>query len=168
VFGFGSIKGGEQFNQTPDSVHISGSYRMRDSANLHVIEQIMKRSLDGLMQSHNKGEPNLPNYKLEITHGYPVLVNHEKFTRRSATVLKEIFTEVTENVNPVFASEDFARYLEIKAGTFIFLGAGNGEKGIIHGNHSNKFDIDEDVLIKGVQIFYSLALDFLSTPEKYV
>lgn len=167
VFGHGTIKGGEQFNQTPDCVNISGSYRLLDFNNQHVIDETLKRSLDGLMQMHNKGS-NLPNYKLDITHGYPVLVNYSKFTKRSAETLKEIFTDVNANADPIFASEDFARYLELKPGTFIFLGAGNSEKDIIHGNHSNKFDIDENVLIKGVEIFFSLAVDFLESPENYV
>lgn len=167
VFGLGTIKGGEQFNQTPDSVKISGSYRLLDNNSLYVIEETMTRSLDDLMQIHKK-ESNLPYYKLEITHGYPVLVNHSKFTKQSAETLKGIFTDVTENTDPIFASEDFARYLELKPGTFILLGAGNSKKGIIHGNHSNKFDIDEKVLIKGVEIFFSLAVDFLKSPENYV
>ena len=168
VFGLGTINGGQQFNQTPDSVNISGSYRMLDKKNLHVIEDTIRRSLDGLMVSNSKGYPGLPNYNLEVTYGYPVLINHEKFTRRTAETLKEIFTEVNENIEPVFASEDFARYLETKPGTFIFIGSGNSEKGIIYDNHSSRFDIDENVLIKGVEMFFSLAVDFLEAPEKYL
>lgn len=168
VFGHGTIKGGEQYNQTPSGVNLSGSYRMLDKQNMHVKEDTMRQSLDGLMQSHTKGDPGLPNYKLEVTYGYPVLVNHKKFTRRSAETLKEIFTEVNENIEPVFASEDFARYLESKPGTFIFLGAGNSEKGAIYGNHSNRFDIDENILIKVVEMFFRLAADFLDAPEKYL
>lgn len=168
VFGVGTINGGEQFNQTPGSVNISGSYRMLDKRNLPGIEKTIRRSLDGLMQSHSKGDTDLPNYQLDVTYGYPVLVNHKKFTQRSAAILKRIFTAVNENIEPIFASEDFARYLEIKPGTFIFIGSGNSGKGIIHDNHSNRFDIDENVLIKGVEMFYSIAVDFLKAPEKYL
>jgi amidohydrolase len=168
VFGVGTIKGGEQFNQIPGSVDISGSFRMLDKNYLHVIEDTMKRNLDGLMLAHGKEGANLPNYKLEVTQGYPVLVNHKKFTHRSAETLKEILTGVNENIDYVFAAEDFARYLEAIPGTFIFLGAGNSEKGLVYGNHSSRFDIDESVLIKGVGIFFSIATDFLDAPENYL
>lgn len=168
VFGQGTIKGGEQFNQTPESVTISGSYRLLDKKSLHVIEDTMKRSLDGLMKRHSKGETNLPKYQFDVTYGYPALVNDDKFTQRVGEVLKGIFPKVNENIDSVFASEDFAYYLEKLPGTYFFLGSGNAQKGIINGNHSNKFDIDETVLIKGVEIFFSIATDFLNTPDKYL
>lgn len=168
VYGQGSIKGGEQFNQTLESVTISGSYRLLDKKSLHVIEDTMKRNLDGLMKRHSKGEPNLPKYQLDVTYGYPALVNDDKFTQRVGEVLKGIFPQINENIDSVFASEDFAYYLEKLPGTYFFLGSGNAQKGIIYGNHSNKFDIDEAVLIKGVEVFFSIATDFLNTPDKYL
>jgi amidohydrolase len=167
VFGNGTLHGGEQYNQTPECVTISGSYRLLDKTSLHVIEDTMRRSLDGLMQSHAKGDQNLPNYTLDVIYGYPVLVNDDHFTRRTGEVLKGIYPIVNENIDPVFASEDFAWYLEKLLGTFFFLGSGNDQKGIVHGNHSNRFDIDESVLIQGVNIFFTIANDFLNTPEKY-
>ena len=167
VFGNGTIIGGTQFNQTPENTIITGSYRMLGK-NIGMIEKIMKRSLDGLMRIHGKCDSNIPNYELDITYGYPQLDNHKKFTQSSIESLKRIFPDVIENTDSVFASEDFARYLEKVPGTYIFIGAGNSEKGIIHGNHSNKFDIDENVLIKGVEMFYSLAVDFLNAPKKYL
>jgi amidohydrolase len=168
VFGNGTIKGGEQFNQTPDRVDISGSYRMLDEKNLHVIEDTMRESLDLLMKKFRKADPDFPNYKLRVTYGYPVLSNNARFTRRSAETLKTIFPNVKENIEPVFASEDFARYLELIPVTFIVLGAGNKATGAVYDNHSNRFDIDEKILITGVEVFFTLAVDFLNKPELYL
>jgi amidohydrolase len=168
VFGFGTINGGEQFNQTPHQVKITGSYRMLDPKNMPIIEQTIRKCLDDIMQKNRKHSSNLPDYKLEITNGYPVLINHKKFTQRSSEILKRIFSEVNENIDPVFASEDFARYLEVKPGTFIFLGTGNSKSEAFYNNHSDKFDFDENVLIKGVEILFAIAIDFLHSPGKYL
>lgn len=170
VFGFGTVSGGEQFNQTPSEVNISGSYRVLGKADsLEVIENTIRKNLDGLITIHKtNNDEDLPKYDLEITYGYPALINTQKFTKRSATILKSIFPDVEENIKPVFASEDFARYLEKVPGTFIFLGAGSKQMGLVHGNHSNKFDIDENVLLQGAQVYYCLTRDFLNTPEEYI
>ncbi len=170
VFGFGTISGGKQFNQTPDEVKISGSYRVLDKPDqLATIEQTVRKNLDGLMESHKKDNSlEGAQYTLDITYGYPSLINSTKFTQKSISKLKSLFSGVSSDIEPVLASEDFARYLEKVPGTFIFLGAGNSEKGLIHENHSNKFDIDEYVLVDGANIFFHIANDFLNNSNNYI
>jgi len=170
VFGFGTIQGGEQFNQTPTEVKVSGSYRVLGNAkNLEVVEKTMRKNLEGLMQSHRREAfEELPKYSLKIDRGYPSLVNSSKFTKGALKTLGAQFSGVCDSTDPVLASEDFARYLEEVPGTFIFIGAGNKKLGLVHENHSNKFDIDESVLIKGSNIFFQITLDFLNNPKKYI
>ena len=67
-----------------------------------------------------------------------------------------------------FAAEDFASYLQVVPGIFISLGTRNQKKGIVEINHSCAFDIDEEILLKGSEIFHTLSLDFLKQPEKYL
>ena len=169
VFGFGVLKGGEQFNQVPDNVRLSGSYRALDPEHLQQIGHIVRQVLDQLTMKYKKNqEDSLPTYKLAITQGYPVLVNDPVFTRGIARLLKTKFNAVVEDIEPVLASEDFARYLEKRPGTFLFLGAGNRGKGIVHENHSSRFDIDEEALVNGVRAFLVIVKDFLDFPDKYI
>ena len=56
------------------------------------------------------------------------------------------------------ASEDFAFFLERLPGAFVFLGAGNEERGITAQHHSPEFDIDESVLPRGTELLARLAL----------
>ncbi len=169
VLGFGTIKGGTQYNQTPDQVAISGSFRAFDDATAQTIEQTMRRNLDSLMEQHrNPNAGTEPHYELKVVSGYPVLVNDAKFVHRATTVLKERFPSVVDNVDLNLGAEDFAYYLEKIPGMFMFLGASNREKGITEVNHSSRFDIDEDVLGTGVRILTTLTLDFLDTPEQYI
>ncbi|MBN2610139.1 MAG: amidohydrolase [Bacteroidales bacterium] len=170
VLGFGTISGGQQFNQTPSEVHISGSFRILGAKeNNSIIENTIRRNLNGLMKKYkSEKSEKLPEYELDVTPGYPPLINTPKFTRRAAKVLNTNYTKITENALPILASEDFARYLEKVPGTFIFLGTGNNQKRFNNSNHSDMFDIDENVLIIGAEIFFYITRDFLNNPEEYL
>ncbi len=173
VLGIGRIQGGAQFNRTPDSVGILGSYRTFDSETTDVIDLTIKECLERIKEKYVKpGEEfaGLPDYELDILHGYPVLVNDPAFTDAVNLKLQESFPELTiyPEIEKTFAAEDFASYLQVVPGIFISLGTRNQEKGIVEINHSCTFDIDEDILLTGTEIFYTISLDFLKHPEKYL
>ena len=69
-----------------------------------------------------------------------------------------------ENViemSAIMGSEDMAFILNQVPGCFFFIGAGNEEKLITAPNHSSRFDIDEEALVHGCEIFINLAIDYL-------
>ena len=168
VFGVGKIQGGAQFNRTPDDVDIIGSYRTFDSNNTKIIDNMMTQTLDGLMRSYTANNCNdKPTYDLNVLHGYPVLVNDDKFTKRVHSLLNNKYTNVKGDAKPIFGAEDFAFYLQKVPGIYLTIGTKNPEKDIIEGNHSSRFDIDEDILITGTEILHTIALDFLEKPEDY-
>ncbi|MDQ1276841.1 MAG: hypothetical protein QG610_2419 [Euryarchaeota archaeon] len=173
VLGVGRIQGGAQFNRIPDSVGILGSYRTFDSETTEVIDLTIKECLEKVKERYVKpGEEfsGLPDYELDILHGYPVLVNDPFFTDAVNLKLQEGLPELTvyPEIEKTFAAEDFASYLQVVSGIFISLGNRNQKKGIVEINHSCTFDIDEDILPTGAQIFYTVSLDFLKHPEKYL
>ena len=173
VIGVGRIQGGAQFNRIPDSVGILGSYRTFDTETTDFIDRTIKKCLDILVEKYKKpGEEfsGYPDYDLDILHGYPVLVNDPTFTEAVHSKLQESFPEliIYPEIEKTFAAEDFASYLQIVPGIFISLGTRNPEKRIVEINHSCTFDIDEKILITGTKIFYTVALDFLKNPKKYL
>jgi amidohydrolase len=173
VIGVGRIQGGAQFNRIPDSVEILGSYRTFDVETTDNIDRIIQECLHKVVEKYRKpGEEFLgySDYDLDILHGYPVLVNDPTFTDAVNSKMKESFPELTihPDIEKTFAAEDFASYLQIVPGIFISLGTRNQEKRIVEINHSCTFDIDEKILITGTQIFYTISLDFLKNPEKYL
>ncbi|AKB33561.1 putative amidohydrolase [Methanosarcina siciliae HI350] len=173
VLGVGRIRGGAQFNRTPDRVEILGSYRTFDSRTTEIIDLTIKECLEKIKERYVKpGEEfeGLPDYELDILHGYPVLVNDPVFTDAVNLKLQESFPELTTYPELVktFAAEDFASYLQVVPGIFISLGTRNREKRILEINHSSTFDIDEKILRTGTEIFYTVSLDFLKHPEKYL
>ena len=169
IMGFGKVAGGSQFNRTPDEVEIMGSFRTFDNKDTAIIEDTIRHTLNGIMEEY-EGETfsGLPVYELEILHGYPVLVNDPVFSRQAVAVLKKHFPVVSEDIEPFFGAEDFAHYLDEIPGVYMGLGTRNVEKGIIEGNHSNRFDIDEDILVRGTEMLTTIVLDYLDQPDKYV
>ena len=172
VLGIGRIRGGAQFNRTPDEVDILGSFRTFDDHDTETIERTIEKTLDALMETYSKedtgGAANLPTYDLDVLHGYPVLVNDSAFTNAVSATLMKTFQDVNCDAEPIFGAEDFAFYLEKVPGTYLLLGTLNMQKGIIEGNHSSRFDIDEDVLMTGTEILQTIVLDFLNRPETYL
>ena len=169
ILGFGKIAGGSQFNRTPDDVEVMGSFRTFDSRDTQGIEDIIRQVLDELMDMYGKQDfPGLPAYELDIEHGYPVLVNDPVFSNKVLKLLKEHFPAVGDDIKPLFGAEDFAYYLQEIPGVYIGLGIRNEEKGITEGNHSNRFDIDETVLVDGTRMLATIALDFLNDPGEYL
>ncbi len=169
VFGFGSITGGTRSNIIPDEVQIFGSFRTFNEMDAVTIENVLKNILDSIVDEYSMKEFNCaPSYELDVLHGYPVLVNDPGFTAAASRLLKQLYTKIEDNAPPIFGSEDFAYYLRKVPGMFLFLGTRNSEKDLVENNHSSSFDIDEAVLMQGVQILSSIALDFLTGPERYL
>jgi len=173
IIGVGRIRGGAQFNRIPDTVEILGSYRTFDRETTDVIDRTIEECLDEVVKRYAKpGEEfsGFPDYELDILHGYPVLVNDPVFTNAVNSKLQESFPKITvyPEIEKTFAAEDFASYLQKVPGIFISLGTRNPEKKIVEINHSCKFDIDEEILITGTEIYYTVSLDFLKNPEKYL
>ena len=77
----------------------------------------------------------------------------------AARVLGE---EAYRSSQKVTGAEDFSVYMEHIPGVYGYLGIRNPEKGIDCGNHHPCFLVDEDVLVKGAEIYVRFALDYLT------
>ncbi|MGN6030575.1 MAG: M20/M25/M40 family metallo-hydrolase, partial [Thermomicrobiales bacterium] len=59
-------------------------------------------------------------------------------------------------------AEDFAYFLQHRPGTFIYVGSGNVERGIVFDCHHPRFDIDENALATGIEATVAVATRFLA------
>lgn len=66
-----------------------------------------------------------------------------------------------EKSAPMTGSEEFSEFLTKTRGVFALLGCKNEDKGIVYFHHHPKFDIDEDALTIGVEMYAQYACDFL-------
>ena len=77
------------------------------------------------------------------------------------TVLSLLFEASSEiigsdnlvELKPTMGGEDFALFSQRVPGSIMRLGCANEERGLVHKLHSPHFDLDEKVLVIGVEIF---------------
>jgi metal-dependent amidase/aminoacylase/carboxypeptidase family protein len=94
-----------------------------------------------------------------IIKGYPSLYNNVPLTKDAISIAKEYMGE--ENVITLdmrMTAEDFSYYSHEVPSCFYRLGTANASKGITHGLHTSRFNIDEDSLKAGMGLMAYLAI----------
>ena len=79
--------------------------------------------------------------------GYPAVINDEALYRET---LRRV-PDIRELEKPLLIAEDFAFYQKTLPGVFLLLGTGTGIA-----LHSDRFNFDESVLTKGVEMWQKL------------
>jgi amidohydrolase len=153
VVTIGSLHGGSAANVIPDAVSMQGTLRSFDEGVREILRTRTQTVLEGVAAAHG--------CRLEFTlmPGYPAVVNDAAAV---ASVRRHAVSVVGDaNViepDPMAAAEDFAYFLKRVPGAFIFVGAGNVERGITAPHHSPRFDIDESSLPIGAELLTRIAL----------
>jgi amidohydrolase len=156
VITVGKISGGTAFNIIPDEAEILGTVRSLNQAVRQELKSRMEQLTQGVAKSFGM------DYDFDFQYGYPALINDPEMSRLvAAACTKGIGKENVEFLRPSMGGEDFAYYLEKVPGSFFRLGCRNEEKGIIHPYHSSLFDIDEEVLPFGVEMFVRIIDQYL-------
>jgi amidohydrolase len=148
VVTIGKVSGGTAFNIIPDEVELLGTIRSLTPKVREELKSRLEEVTRGIARSFDL------DCRFEFQYGYPALVNDPEMSQLVASACSEGIGE--ENVSflrPSMGGEDFAFYLQKVPGSFFRLGCRNEEKGVIHPFHSSRFDIDEDVLPFGVEMF---------------
>jgi amidohydrolase len=156
VITVGKVSGGSAFNIIPDEVELLGTLRSLNSRVREEVKSRIEEVAQGTARSFGT------DYRFDFEYGYPVLVNDIQMTKLvKEACSKGIGEGNVEHLIPSMGAEDFAYYLEKIPGAFFRLGTGNEEKGIIHPYHSSLFDIDEEVLPFGMEMFVRIIDQYL-------
>ena len=101
--------------------------------------------------------------EIDYQFGYGMTDNNLEKTAYVRS-LAEQFTDANVIANPTYlAGEDFSAFAEIVPSTFAFIGVGNEEKDCIYPHHHPKFNLDEDGLLLGLQMFVNVAMNYPKT-----
>lgn len=153
VFAIGFIEADGYCNVIPDKVELKGTFRtidedFRSSAHLHM-EKIANRI------ARDSGL----DIEFKIQKGYPSLFNDELLTEQAIMHAKDYMgNEQVVDLSLRMTAEDFAYYCNEVPSCFYRLGTANIDKGISHGLHTSKFDIDEDALEIGMGLMSYIAI----------
>ena len=156
VLSIGSFHSGVAFNVIPDKSVVTGNLRTLNAETRDRIFDRMEEICRGTCQAMGA------TYQLNRIYGYPALVNDPKVMDLAVNVITETYGADARLVNkPTLGGEDFSYFLEKVPGVFLFVGAGNVEKGITYPHHHPKFDIDESALGQGAEVLGLIALRLL-------
>ncbi len=151
------IHGGTTTNVIPPRVEMEGTARSLSEGARAGLPEKMGRIARGIAVTHGA------SCAFEYHHGPGPVINDEATTAVVESSLKQALgAEAVTRISPSMGGEDFSSYRKAAPGTFVNVGAGNEEKGIIYPNHHPRFDIDEDALPVGVKVFVCSALGLLA------
>lgn len=144
VLSIGRIVGDGATNIIPSVVKMEGTFRAMDESWRQRAYGIIEQVAVGTAAAHGA------KCDIEIRKGYPALNNDPALSGavREAAV-DYVGDENVVDLDPWFASEDFAYYAQQVPGAFYRLGTGNEREGIKHGLHTPRFTVDEEALRVG-------------------
>ncbi|MDB5052547.1 MAG: peptidase [Bacilli bacterium] len=159
VVSIGSLHAGSSFNVIAERCQMSGTVRtfdptIRDQIQLR-IAKISKATCEAFGAQ----------CELEYKVGYPPVINDSIEAERYFKVGAKLFGEANTKQSPlIMAGEDFSYYLQKVPGCFMFVGAGNDEKGVWAPHHHPHFDIDEEAMRNAALLLIEMTLNYLNSP----
>ena len=154
VLSFGHFEGLGATNVIPSTVYLKGTFRTMD-------ETWREKALELICQQASDIAKTFGGYiDVEISRGYPCLVNNEELTQKIKIKSEAFFGKNQIEELPIrLTSEDFAFYSQEIPVCFVRLGVGNLEQGFVFGVHHPRFDIDKQSLIIGMQTMCLAVID---------
>ena len=156
VISIGRFQAGTASNIIPEEAVLEGTLR---TLKPDIRKEIIKRleyMVEGTARSFDISAT------LNITEGYPVLINNPLLVDHIVTFAKEILG--VDNVHsglPRMGAEDFAYFCQKWGGVMVGIGCHDPSKGFQHGLHSPYFDLDERVLDVGTRLFGYVLTQYL-------
>ena len=155
VLGIGKIIGDGATNVIPEKVEIAGTFRTFD-------EKWRSEALDLIrLVADIAAREFSVRVNVNISQGYPVLVNNEKLTQRAIELSSELLgKENIETYDIRMSSDDFSFYSGIAPSLYYRVGI-RKKNSEMKKLHTPDFDIDEDGMETGVANMCWLLYNFL-------
>ena len=163
VLSITTFESGVAFNIVPRDARIRGTIRTHDPKVRAKVAERVRAVARGVADAFDV------EIDVELTPGYPVLVNHEAAAALVETAGVQVLgAENVEEMPLSMGAEDFSYMVEKRPGALFRVGISNPEKGFVHGLHSDLFDLDEDAMPVGVSVYAQAVVEFLGNSEKYL
>lgn len=147
VLSITSIHGGTTTNIIPDTVTLMGTFRAMDEEWRFKAHDLIKHSTSTLAASMGGSA------EIKIDVGYPTVYNNATLHEAACTLASDFLGAAhIEETELRMGAEDFGYYSQQIPGCFFRLGVMNQEKGILHGVHTARFNIDEEAIEIGMGI----------------
>ena len=152
------LEAGSAFNIIPSSAVMHGTVRVFDPALWGEMPARFERIVQGVAQTFRC----TAKIQYERCNGPTVNDPAMAAIARAAAVEVVGADHVTADVRTM-GGEDFSAFLLEVPGCFIAIGSRNASRGLVHGHHHPRFDVDEGCLAIGAEILLRTARRFLAT-----
>jgi amidohydrolase len=157
VLTVGKMVVGTRFNVIAENAVIEGTVRCFDPKTRDHIEK--------QLQVYAENVANIYGATAEVDYfrGTQAVINDEYSAKLVQKVTSEAFGEdAVYDEKPTMGGEDFSFYLDEVPGSFALVGAGNPEKDTEWAHHHGKFNVDEDALSTGAELYAQFAWAYLN------
>ncbi|MTC17489.1 M20 family metallopeptidase [Providencia alcalifaciens] len=156
VVTIGKMDVGTRFNVIAENAVLDGTVRCFDIETRNRIEAAIRRYADHTAAMYGA------TAEVDYIYGTLPVINEERSALLAQSVIAEAFGEralMAEKPTP--GGEDFSFYMENIPGCFALLGSGNPEKDTQWAHHHGCFNIDEDVMASGAELYAQYAWSYL-------
>jgi len=156
VLTIGKMEVGTRFNVIAENAVLEGTVRCFDvETRQHIQAQI-----------HQYAEQIAAIYggtaEVEYNYGTQAVINDKVSAELARQVIEQSFGEESYYLDdPTMGGEDFSFYLDKVPGCFALVGCGNAEKDSQWAHHHGRFNVDEDTLKVGSELYVQYAVNFL-------
>jgi len=157
VLTVGKMVVGTRFNVIAENALIEGTVRCFDNDTRNHIEKQLKRYAEQTASIYGA------TAQVEYIRGTQAVNNEVDSARLVQKVASEAFGEdCLYDEKPTMGGEDFSFYLDVVPGCFALVGSGNHEKDTEWSHHHGRFNIDEDALVVGAELYAQYAWVYLN------
>lgn len=156
VVTLGKMEVGTRFNVIAENAHIEGTVRTFDPATRDKVEECIKHYAEEIARMYG-GQATVEYQRMTEP------VNNEE---RTANLVQQVAAQAfgeaaVDNCPPTMGGEDFGYYMMQIPGAFATVGSGNPDKDTCWPHHSGRFNVDEEALKVGAELYAQYALAYL-------
>lgn len=146
------VHGGDALNVVPTQTRVQGTIRTAHDSDMNRIMAEVERSCISIARMFNLDvEPH-------FTLGAPSVINNDALAENARMLIQESSTFTLAEFIPSMGGEDFGFYTQIIPAVLFRLGISNSKETSFP-LHSNRFDIDSEILLPAVEFFSDFLLN---------
>lgn len=157
VVSIGRIEAGTiSSNIIPDNAEAKGGMRFFDIETKDSLERYITTITENIAKAYGAtGHADFGGWT-------PPVVNDKDCVDLGREIVEDVDGLRLEAFEQICASDCYGMLLQKYPGCYFFLGIRNEKKGVVHNQHSVKYDIDEDVMRLNCEFMSKYTLEFLS------
>lgn len=157
VFTIGRMEAGTRYNVIAENAILEGTVRSFHPRVREKMERAIRRYAEQVAATYGA------TVKVDYRYGTHAVINEEASAALARNVITNSFGDgILYSDRPTMAGEDFSYYLQEAPGCFALVGAGNSEKDTEWVHHHGRFNVDEEALAYGAELYAQYAYTYLT------